>query len=1051
MRKNLYLSIVCVVIAVSGLFAGTTGKIAGRITDERDGTPLAGVNVVLKGSTIGAATDFDGYYSILNIPPGTYTVNVYMIGYSTYTVLDVRVEIDLTTLINVEMKTEVLEGESVEVFAQKKVIRKDVAGSQLSITADEIETLPVSDVTDALGLKAGITSDLEIRGAGADQTMFMVDGIVMRDERTNSPMSTLPMSAMQEVSVQTGGFGAEYSNVRSGVVNIVTREGSKDSYSGSFTVRYSPPAEKHFGKSAYDPNSFYLRPFLDEDVCWTGIDNGVWDSYTQKQYYPFDGWNSISQQTLQDDDPSNDLTPQGAKQLFEWQYRKNGEIDLPDQTIDFGFGGPVPLISSQFGDLRFFLSHRSTHDMYLMQLATEGVYDQNTMLKMTSDMSPSLKLTFIGMYGEKDATSLSRSGGTDIFDSEYDVANVVDRVGFTIPWRIYGDIYFSPTRRFYNTESIILNKIVNASSFYKIQLKRSENIYRTGPMALRDTSRVNEIFPGYFVDEAPDGFWPYNLASVEGGLSLGGAVSTARDSSKYTTWTARFDYTNQINFRHQIKAGLEFVRDHYELEFGMVNLFLPEGNTWTSFERSPFRITGYLEDKIEFEGLVATLGLVSEYVNSNGKWYDVGIYNSDFFGGGYDYDLEKVYKTKKVKPQFYLSPRVGISHPISATSKLYFNYGHYRQMPFAERLYRMQRSAIDQVDYIGDPALELARTVSYELGLDQSIANMYLIRMSGYYKDVKNQQDWTQNHSSDGKVNYYQLTNNSYEDIRGAEIEVTKMYGEWVTGMMNYEYRVNSYGYFGYHDYFENPSEQREWLINSYNPYQTKPLPVPRFKSYIDFHTPRDFGPEILNQKFFADWHLNVITRWTAGSWMTWNPNNMKDIRYNLQYTSSKGLDLKISKTFRSDRLSIKVFADINNVLNFKNWSNNAFYNNYDYYDYMYSLHLPQNQYDRLGYQGVPGDDKPGVYRDDDVEFQPIEAVSNHTTLSNPSGRAIYYNYNTEQYMKLVDGQWAPVDKKTIDEIIDTKAYIDMPNQTYYTFLNPRDIFFGMTISFDFR
>jgi len=1051
MRKILVTTFCLFLFTVTFIFAGTTGKISGRVVDSSTGEPLVGVNVVIEGTTMGAATDIDGYFVILNIPPGLYDITASMIGYASYAIRSARVEIDLTTTLDFRMKQEVLKGEVVEVIARQKVIRMDIAASQLSITADEIETLPVSDLTDALGLKAGITSDLEIRGAGADQTMFMVDGIVMRDERTNSPMSKLPMSAIQEVSVQTGGFGAEYSNVRSGVVNVVTREGNKDSYSGSFTIRYSSPTEKHFGESAYDPNSFYLRPFLDEDVCWTGTENGAWDSYTQDQYYPFDGWNSISQQTLQDDDPSNDLTPQAAKQLFEWQYRKNGEIDLPDQTTDFGFGGPVPLISSPLGNLRFFLSHRSTQDMYLMQMATEGLYDQNTMLKLTSDLSSSMKLTFIGMYGEKDATSLSRSGGTDVFDSEYDVANVVDRIGFTIPWRIYGDIYFSPTTRYYNTESIILNKVVDAGSFYKIQLKRSENIYRTGPKALRDTSRVYEIFPGYFVDEAPDGFWPYNLASIEGGLSLGGAVSTARDSSKYTTWTARFDYTNQINFRHQIKAGLEFVMDHYELEFGMVNLFLPEGNTWTSFERSPFRITGYIEDKIEFEGLVATIGLVPEYINSNGKWYDVGIYNSDFFGGGYDDDLEDEYKTKKVKPQFYLSPRVGISHPISATSKLYFNYGHYRQMPFSERLYRMQRSFIDQVDYIGDPGLELARTVSYELGFDQSIADMYLIRISGYYKDVKNQQDWTQYHSSDAKANYSLLTNNSYEDIRGAEIEVSKMYGDWITGMMNFEYRVNSYGNFSYDDFFENPSEQREWLTNTYNPYQTKPLPVPRFKSYIDFHTPSDFGPEILNQKVFADWHLNVIARWTAGSWMTWNPNSMKDIRYNLQYTSSKGLDLKISKTFRSDRLSVKVFADIYNTLNIKNWSKNAFYNVYDYNDYMYSLHLPQSQYDKLGYKGVPGDDKPGVYRDDDVEFQPIEAVPDPTTLSNPSDIAIYYNYNTEQYMKTVDGQWTLVDKKTIDEIIDTKAYINMPDQTYYTFLNPRDIFFGMTISFDFR
>jgi len=1051
MRKFLFLSIIGMIVAGINIFAATTGKIAGRITDQRSGTPLAGVNVILEGTTIGAATDYDGYYSILNIPPGYYTVKATMIGYSTYTVRDLRAEIDLTTELDIQMRTQVLEGEVVEVIAEKKVIRKDVAASQMSITSDEILTLPVADITDALGLKAGITSSLQIRGAGADQTMFMVDGIVMRDERTNSPMSTLPMSAMQEVSVQTGGFGAEYSNVRSGVINVVTREGKKDAYSGSFTIRHSPPSEKHFGKSAYDPNSFYLKPFLDEEVCWTGMQNGAWDSYTQRQYYPFDGWNSISQQTLQDDDPSNDLTPAAAKQLFLWQYRKNGEIDLPDQTIDFGFGGPVPVISGMLGDLRFFLSHRSHQDMYVMQLATEGVYDQNTMLKLTSDLSSSLKLTFLGMYGEKEATAMSRSGGTAIFESPYEIASEVDRVGFTIPWRIYGDIYYSPTTRYYNTESLILNKVIDAGSFLKLQLKRAENIYRTGPMALRDTSRVHEIFPGYFVDEAPEGFWPYNLASVEGGLSLGGAVSTARDSSKYTTYTARLDYTNQINFRHQLKAGLEFVIDQYNLEFGMVNLFLPEGNTWTSFERSPFRITGYIEDKIEFEGLVATIGLVPEYINSNGKWYDVDTYDRTFFGGGYDESLENVFKTKKVKSQFYLSPRIGISHPITETSKLYFNYGHYRQMPFAERLYRMQRSYINQVDYIGNPGLELARTVSYELGFDQSIADMYLIRLSGYYKDVKNQQNWTHFSSSDGKVGYYLLTNNSYEDIRGAEIELTKMYGDWITGMMNFEYRVNSYGNFEYSNYYENPSEQRTWLINSYNPYQTKPLPVPRFKSYIDFHTPRDFGPKVMNQRILADWHLNVITRWTAGSWMTWNPNSMKDIRYNLQYTSSKGLDFKISKTFKYDRLSVKVFADINNALNIKNWSGRSFYNVYDYYDYMYSLHLPQSQYDKLGYQGVPGNDKPGVYRDEDVEFQPIEAVPNHTALTNPNERAIYYNYKTKEYLKLVDGEWTEVSKSKLDEILETKAYIDMPNQTYYTFLNPRNFFFGLTISFDFR
>jgi len=1048
MRKILYLSIVCVVIVASSLFAGTTGKIAGRITDKQDGTPLAGVNVVLQGTTIGAATDYDGYYSILNIPPGYYSVNASMIGYSTYVIRDVRVEIDLTTLLNIDMKTEVLKGEVVEVIAQKKVIRKDVAASQLSITSEDIAAMPVASITEAIGLRAGITSALEIRGGSSNETMFMVDGIVMRDQRNNSPMTSIPMSAMQEISVQSGGFSAEYSNVRSGVVNVVTKEGSPVYYDGALTIKISPPAQKHFGISPFDPNSFWLRPYLDDEVCWDGTNNGAWDAYTARQYPGFDGWNKVSEQTLKDNDPSNDLTPTAAQQLFRWQHRKKGYIQQPDHNIDFGFGGPVPLVSSQLGNLRFYLSHRSVRDQYVMQLASDDMYDQNTMLKLTSDISSSMKLSVIAMYGELHATTQSRSGGTDLMQPVWDFADEINQKGFTVPWRIYSNTYWCPTTQYYSTLSAKLVKVVSSGSFWEAQVKRTYKKYHTVPGPARDTSRVYEIFPGYFVDEAPEGFFSNPIFAIGDQFGMGGAVSTSRDSTKFTTYSARFDYTKQIDFRNQVKAGVEFNLDSYDMRFGLYNAFLPEGNTHTSFQRSPIRIVGYLQDKLEYEGLITSFGLVGELLLSNGKWYDVDIYEKGFYSDKYTKSMEDEFKTKTVKPKFYLSPRLNVSHPITINSKLYFNYSHNREMPTAESMYRVQRTPLNQLQYIGNPEMELARTIAYELGYDQAFMKSYLLHLAAYYKDVDNEQEWTRYLDISGKINYYKLTTNLYEDIRGFEIELTKMYGDWITGNVNYEYRVGTSGYFGVKTYFENPAEQRDYLKS--NPYQTKPKPIPRVKANLDLHTPNDFGPSFGQQYPLGGWHMNFLVYWRQGYYMTWNPKNYSGILYNFQYNNYNKVDLKISKVFDFDRFRVMVFADVSNLFNFKYFSNSSFLDIHDYNYYMNSLHLPKGKTEKLGYDCIPGDDQPGDFRKTGVKFQPMEFVNDYTTYARPDPAVIYWDATTENYVQYVEGAWTEVSQSKIDKIIKDKAYIDMPNQSFYTFLDPRDIFIGVTFSFKF-
>ena len=207
-----YIRILALFIALqSCLFPSVTGKISGIISDASSGKPLIGANVMLDGTSIGAATDIDGYYNILNVSPGFYSLRVEMIGYGQKTVTDIRVEIDLTALIDVELSIEAISGEMVVVKANQKLVKVDVASSQKSISASQIAEMPVSSVADIVGLSAGV-SGLSVRGGSYNETQFMVDGLVMNDERTSEPTTGIPLSAIQEISLQTGGFGAEYRN-----------------------------------------------------------------------------------------------------------------------------------------------------------------------------------------------------------------------------------------------------------------------------------------------------------------------------------------------------------------------------------------------------------------------------------------------------------------------------------------------------------------------------------------------------------------------------------------------------------------------------------------------------------------------------------------------------------------------------------------------------------------------------------------------------------------------------------------------------------------------
>ncbi|MCK5146740.1 TonB-dependent receptor [bacterium] len=1025
--------------------AGTKGKISGTIIDKNTGKPLMGVNVMIRGTMLGAASNLNGQYTILQVPPGIYDVTASMIGYSKIIISKVRVRIDQTSRINFELEVEVVQGETITVIAERKLVKKDVATSVTSFSGEEIKDMPMTSVSDVVGLQAGVDEDLSIRGGSSGEALFQIDGMTMRDARTNQPISGIALSAVQEVSVERGGFNAEYGQVRSGIVNVVTREGDKDSYHGTLTLKASPAIQKHFGMSPYDANSMWMRPYLDNDVCWTGTQNSSWDFYTTRQYPTFEGWNRISESTFTDNIKGNELSPAALQRLFKYQHRKQPVLDKPDYNIDAGFGGPVPLIGRKLGNLRFFTSFRNEKEMYIFPLTRDDYYNYDWSLQLTSDISESIKLKFFSTVGKSYNIAMNgteQANSTHYIRSPYSVVAAMNQ-NLQIPGRIFGTGYYSLADVSHKTFSLKLTHMLSINTFYEASIDHISRTYFTRPAATRDTSASYELFDGYFVNEAPFGFSSMPFTSIGDGMVMGGHTSTARDKSKISSTTFKLDLTSQLNFNNLIKSGFEFVYNDLDLDYGVVNLFFPESNTYTNIKETPYRGAFYVQNKLETKGFILNAGLRLDISNSNTSWVDVSAYNKDFFSGLYNDAMD--IKKKKSNMEITLSPRMSLSHPITENSKLFFNYGHFKQLPSYEQIFLLSRGATNRLMRFGNPNLALAKTISYELGFDQTMFDEYLIQIAAFYHDIKDQTSTTRYFGNDGTVGYRAMNNNNYEDIRGFEITLRKSTGNWWTGFANYTYRVSSSGNFGIPVRYESPSEQKRWERE--NPevnYQSRPIPQPYARISLNMFTPDDFGPELMGFHPLGSLKANLIGEWSSGYWGTWNPQSRPGIESNIHFTDYYNFVLSFHKTFNMKPVNMTVFVEINNLLNTRRLNTENFYDYNDYQDYFNSLHLPKDK----AYTNITGDDRPGDYRKQGVDYQPIEQIGHMPDGFTGNRSAIYYISSTGIYMEQIDGIWTEVSRSRMNKIIDDKAYIDMPNMTSFNFLSPRQIFIGIRTSF---
>jgi outer membrane receptor protein involved in Fe transport len=1047
--KRMIVSILLLIVVMTCvLFAGETGKIAGTITDKASGEPLPGANIVVLGTSLGAATDIDGQFSILYVPPGTYKVQISFVGYETIIVNNVRVFIDQTARVDVALGQQTINAEEVIVVAERNTVKPDVATSVVAVSGDEVTTLPVTNVTDVMGMQAGINNN-QIRGVGLDQALFLVDGVTMRDPRNNQALTKVAMSSIQEISIERGGFNAEYGQVQSGVVNVVTSEGKIKGYTGSISVQVTPPAPKYFRGAGMpdvnDPTSYWLRPYFDPAVCWTGTTNGGWDTYTQQQYLTFEGWNAVSKRLCTDNDPTNDLTPLGAQRVFEYETRKQQINNQPDYNIDAGFGGPVPFVSEPLGNLRFFASYRGQKNVLIFPSTRPDYRDYDARLMMTSDIDKSTKLRVSGLYGSIFTMAANISAaGVQYPQYPSDFAGTTFGAGGYALQNVFSDWTYCMSDIAHSSLSAKLTHMLSKEAYYEVSVDYLRRHYNTYPPEMRDTSQKYEIIPGYYETSTPNGIF-YGIDGLI--VNEGNQEALARDQSTVSSTTVKADFSSQINFNNLLKSGIEFVYNDLDLNYGFIQMQtggLQYANK-VVMHNFPIRAAAYIQDKLESKEFVLNAGLRLDYSNSETAWWTFDPYNFGFYS--YKYIDTSLFAMTQAKGQWQLSPRLGISHPITENSKLYFNYGHFKQMPQYESAYRFDRAADNSLTRLGNPNLTLAKTISYELGYDHQLFDgQLLLQLSAFYRDISNQQNTT-TYTPVGGTAYTVTTSTGYSDIRGFELTLRKSSGRWFYGFLNYTYQATSSGNFGDNYMFEDPKRQADYEENTVNNYQTLSVPSPFARADLNFATPQDFGPTVLGHNILGDLLVNLLFRWNQGGWTTYNPNNAgtqnyanntnNKIQNNVQYVDYFDATLHASKSITIKHVTVQIYADIYNLFNTMRLNNTGDLN------YRLSLHLPKSE----AYNNIPGSDKLGDYRTPGVDWQPEENGVNLNGV--PSSTRAWYYDGKGNFWQYTNGQWAQVDQKRVDQVNKDKAYINMPNPSTYWFLNPRVITYGLRISFD--
>ncbi len=980
-KLTVVLFLIMTLLPVRALFAGN-GKIMGRVTDRKTGDGIPGANVMITGvwkdgrmenleMVQGAAADADGYYFILNIVPGTYTVKTTMMGYKGLEINQIQVNMDRTVNVDFVLDETVLKMEAVQVTAAGEIIKPDVSGTQEIITTDRLVESPQirldEFVNNIKGVEVVADNDgngISIRGGAVQETDVRLDGISARDPRSGNSYLSFNSTSVSEMQVLTGGFEAKYGGFRSGMVNAVTKEGSRDRYDFSMKFDYAPAGQKkYFGEDPYSKNSWLYKVYADTSFKWYDPSDETWKSYAMdgvpkedsllapgfpEELRTFKGWNDkntgTKNQTIIGFPKKQKLTAEQKRQLWLIQHPEYSYFNDPDIYAEGTLTGPMPFTKNS----TFLLGGKLEKTQFAYPIGPRDYYlDYNGQFKMTTKMSDKMKVSVNALYGKVSTNTSNRPssmGGALVdYSSRFSFLNnnqssVRQQASILGSQNGFIDMYNKSqlqelTQRWFMS-GLKLNHTLSPRVYYTLNLEVTYNDNMIDPM-VADSSQdaawtMLDSFPvlNYPRIGTPNGSTNMGKDLDDMFLIYGGLQQV--DSSYSWSASLRWDLTAQLNRFNQFETGLELKYDQSHVYSGtwLQSEKMWTLDTWQYYDAKPLELGAYMQDKLEFEGMIANIGMRADYFNANRSAYDLRLPLDEDFSNFYNLNYNYLpgqfgsferwlairdqlgdppgWPSLGSKGQLKLSPRLGVSFPVTTRSKMYFNFGHAYQRPNMTFLYNMVISGNQAA--IPSPDLEMGKTVLYEFGYEQQFLKSFLFSTTLYYKDVSNDP------LSRTFVNYWQEFSvikyfpDAYSDIRGVEMRLEKNMGRFLTFWGNYEYILKSYGRTGLSTVYENKVQNAD-VQRSANISTTEPAPEAHFN--VNLHTPPKWG---LLGGFKADFQ----SEWRDGGKIVMKYDPITGKQFKVDVVDYFNVDLRASKSFRVGRLNAEFVITVNNLLNQK-------------------------------------------------------------------------------------------------------------------------------------
>jgi outer membrane receptor protein involved in Fe transport len=908
---NKLLLFLTLLFATTAVSAQTTGSIKGKITDKEDGSPLPGVNVIIKGTSFGGATDFDGNFELKNIRPGEYALEFSFLGYERVLMTGIKVSAGKVTEANVALGVEVLTGsDEVVVIGEKPIFDVEKSSSGTSVSRTEIEAAPVRRVEDVVGQQSGVTKDptgLYIKGGRAYETGFVVDGVSAQDPLSGTGFGLdVGAGSIASVDVVTGGVGAEYGDVTSGVVSVKTQDGG-DKYSGFVSHKRDNP-----GSNTSASQNFFFD---------------IWEMN-------FGGPSLLFEKLL----PSIGLDLPGKFTFFasgqmSWQdeFTKVAADSVRSSIIDNAFWSPRQ-------DNRW-----------------------NGMLKLTWNVKPGLKIQ--GAY-QRSLTVNQNRNMLLITD-----ANVQVQPGFQFPFMQNlnnANTFAASTVLSY----LKLTHSISKSAYYDLQASRLFTRLRVDAngRSWRPQNVEGELDPESIVTYPVTEFltprdFMYVLAGP--GYINNGGLATLWHDHYAEEYTFKGSFTKLYNKnQNQFVVGFESKLQDYQwidltrpwvgapILIGTDSNGQPVysetqrlGESSDIWQVEPRRGAIYINNQIRYQGLIANVGLRYEYW-APGKYVDDAVENPqapipDVIRQAYKDDT---FAFGGLRYKARLLPKLSVSFPVRENQVLFFNYGHSTRVPHPSFVYAgldpfyQNRSFLPN---LGNPNLNPEVSINYEIGLRNQITANDALNISAFWND---RYDFV----TSERITIIDVTgreserafrvNGDFARSRGVEATYIKRYKDWFRGNLAVTYSraegLNS----------TNSEGLQQIIVGGQaigNNVET-PLAWDRpwdIKSSFTFTYNRKNDP-LLGVRYLNNLQLFISSNWRsgirytpnilrgfqpdpAGSGDVWRPIYERDPNPEARFSKVGPwwwiVDMNLQKTFWVRKTRFVGFLEITNLLNRKN------------------------------------------------------------------------------------------------------------------------------------